>query len=214
MHQSAVVGQEGHRRGHLPYAERVVLVALGRGCWQILEVLLEGHDGLGDDVDGQLVALLHLERVLEHQDVRMSRGLEPLGAVPRHLHADPLLVDVVAHKLEHARGSAVLLAGGPVVRPAARGARVGLAEVVVEPRAGRAKEVTDGTEVHAEVAEHRHGSSWARCGARPQMVFGDRREWWRSFGFRKGSGDETYERTLSVHFITPRAAVDPTCDPT
>ena len=125
-------------------------------------MLFQWHDGLGDDVDGELVALLHFQRVLQHQDVGVPRGLQPLGAVPGHLDPDSLLVHVVAHKLEHGDGSSIFLGRAPEVRPAADAPWVRVAEIVVEPRARRSEQVTDGTEVHAEVAEHRHGTGRGR----------------------------------------------------
>ena len=73
-----------------------------------------------------------------------------------------LLVHVVAHKLEHGDGSSIFLGRAPVVRPAADAPWVRVAEIVVEPRARRSEQVTDGTEVHAEVAEHRHGTGRGR----------------------------------------------------
>ena len=137
-------------------------------------MLLQWHDGLGDDVDGELVALLHFQRVLQHQDVGVPRGLQPLGAVPGHLDPHSLLVHVVAHKLEHGDGSSIFLGRAPEVRPAADAPWVRVAEIVVEPRARRSEQVTDGTEVHAEVAEHRHGTGRGRG---PPMIIVAKRSW-------------------------------------
>ena len=161
VHELAVVGEEGHRRRHLAQAKREVLVALMGDGREVPEVLLEGHDRLGDHVDGELVALLHLEGLAKMKHVGMTRELQALRAVARRLDAHAVRLEV-AHELEHGHRAPILLQGALMVGPTAERARVRLADVRGQSGAARPEQV-------AEASEHAH-----RAGGGGPLVTGPR----------------------------------------